>query len=230
MAATALGQDAGVATGKTRRLRIPSRGLRAELPVVIHGEAGPLLVVHDGPEYARRAALWAAIDRPAHTALLVPVDRDETYSASAAYARTLVDEVLPALPGDRPVGVGCSLGALALLHAQRRYPEAFAGLFLQSGSFFRRRTDPQEGGFERFARVARFVGTVLREPGRPIPVTITCGLDEENLDNNRAVATALADQGYDVELHESRGGHEWPAWGRALKARLPDLLERAWST
>ena len=220
-----------MATGTTRRLRIPSRRLRAELPVTIRGERGPLLLVHDGPEYARRAGLHGAIDRPVRTALLAPVDRDETYSASAAYAQALVDEVLPALPGDRTVGVGCSLGALALLHAHRRHPDAFAGLFLQSGSFFRRRTDPQERGFRRFARVARFVGTVLRgEPGRPIPVTITCGLDEENLENNRAVAAALTEQGYDVELHEVPGGHDWPVWRRALKARLPDLLERAWST
>ena len=204
--------------------------MRADLPVVVRGEHGPLLVVHDGPEYVRRAALYATIDRPVRAALLVPVDRNETYSASAAYARALVDEVLPALPGDRPVGLGCSLGALALLPAHRRYPDAFAGLFLQSGSYFRRRTDPQEGGFQRFARVARFVGTVLREPGRPIPVTMTCGLDEENLENNRAVAAALAEQGYDVELHETPGGHAWPVWRRALQARLPDLLERAWST
>jgi enterochelin esterase family protein len=198
--------------------------------VTVRGEAGPFLVVHDGRDYARRAGLYGAIDRPVRAALLEPVERDETYSASAAYARALVDDVLPALPAERPVGVGCSLGALALLHAHRRYPDAFAGLFLQSGSFFRGRTDRQERGFRRFARIARFVGTVLRDPGRPIPVTITCGLDEENLANNRAVAAALAAHGYDVVLHETPGGHDWPVWRRALKARLPDLLERAWST
>ena len=40
----------------------------------------------------------------------------------------------------------------------------------------------------------------------------------------------LAGHGYDVELHETSGGHDWPLWRRQLKARLPDLLERAWST
>jgi enterochelin esterase family protein len=214
----------------TRRLTIPSRPLGARVPVTVRGACGPLLLVHDGPEYARRGGLYGALDRPVRAALLAPVDRDETYSASAAYAGALVDVVLPALGGGRPVGVGCSLGALALLHAQRRSPEAFAGLFLQSGSFFRRRTDPQERSFRRFDRVARFVGSVLHEPGTPIPVTITCGLDEQNLANNRAVAAALAAQGYDVELHEAPGGHDWPVWRRALRARLPALLERAWST
>jgi enterochelin esterase-like enzyme len=117
-----------------------------------------------------------------------------------------------------------------LLHAQRRYPESLAGLFLQSGSFFRRSTDPQERGFARFERISRFVGGVLRRPGRPIPVTITCAAAEENLANNRAVAAALAAQGYEVAFREHAGGHDWPSWRRALAAHLPDLLERVWST
>jgi enterochelin esterase-like enzyme len=224
-----------MAQGTTRRLRLASRALQTELPVSLWtgpraGPDAPLIVVHDGPEYVRRARLYDALDRPLRAALLTPVDRNETYSASAAYARALGGEVLPALAGAHPVGVGCSLGAVALLHAHRRYPDAFAGLFLQSGSFFRGRTDPQERGFPRFGRIARFVGSVLREPGRPIPVTITCGTREENLANNRAVAAALAEHGYEVALHEEPGGHDWPSWRRALKARLPDLLERAWST
>jgi len=200
------------------------------IPVTLWDGDEPVVVVHDGPEYARRAGLRGALGGH-RAALLAPVDRDETYSASAVYARALVEEVLPSLPGHRrrPVGVGCSLGALALLHAHRRAPGAFAGLFLQSGSFFRRR-DSYESGFSRYARIARFVGSLRRDPGRPIPVTITVGLDEENLDNNRALAETLAAGGYDVELHETRGGHDWPMWKRQLKARLPDLLERAWST
>jgi enterochelin esterase family protein len=48
------------------------------------------------------------------------------------------------------VGIGASLGALALLHAHLAAPAMFDGLFLQSGSFFRGRTDPQERGLARF--------------------------------------------------------------------------------
>ena len=43
-----------------------------------------------------------------------------------------------------PVGPVASLGGLAMLHAQRRFPDVFAGLFLQSGSFFMPRFDSQE--------------------------------------------------------------------------------------
>ena len=104
-----------------------------------------------------------------------PANRNETYSASARYGRALVGEWLPALRPytGRPLGLGASLGALAWLHAHWTYPGVLAGLFLQSGSFFRRRLDPQEAGGRRFARIARlvsrvFVGRGLVEPTAPL--------------------------------------------------------------
>jgi enterochelin esterase-like enzyme len=203
-------------------------------------ERGPLLVVLDGPEYVRRASLLRLLRRlvdeervPAHrVALARPDDRLETYSASAAYARALtgaLDELTGRGRGRR-VGLGASLGGLALLHAHRLEPRAFSGLFLQSGSFFRRRTDPQEARFPRFSRIDRFVGTVLnaKDRPRPIPTTITCGLDEENYACNAAVAQALAAQGYPIDFHASRGGHDWPSWRRSLESHLAPLLRRVW--
>jgi enterochelin esterase family protein len=165
--------------------------------------------------------------RPHRVALVTPEDRMETYAASARYARELATE-LGGLRGKR-VGVGASLGGLALLHAHRTHPDTFAGLFLQSGSYFRRSTDAQETRFPRFGRVDRFVGQVLRGRGASaIPTTVTCALDEENYGNNAAVARALAEQGYDVDFHAVRGGHDWPTWRRTLQAHLPALLRRAW--
>ena len=58
--------------------------------------------------------------------------------------------------------MGASLGALGALHAHWLHPGAFSGLFLQSGSFFRRRSDGHEAGFPRFTRLTRFV---VRVPG-----------------------------------------------------------------
>jgi enterochelin esterase family protein len=195
-----------------------------------------VLVVLDGPEYQKQMRLLAILRRlvdrgevrPHRVALVVPEDRMETYSASVRFARSLVDELAP-LPGRR-VGVGASLGGLALLHAHRTHPDAFAGLFLQSGSYFRRQTDRHEAGFARFGRVDRFVGTVLRggRRVRPVPATLTCALDEENYANNAAVARALAEQGYAVDFHAARGGHDWPTWRRALELHLPPLLREAW--
>jgi enterochelin esterase family protein len=197
----------------------------------------PLLVVLDGPDYVRRARLLGLLRRqveagtlPPHRLVLVAAqDRLESFSASARYARALV-AALDDLGRARRVGLGASLGALALLHAHRLEPRTFAGLFLQSGSFFRRRTDPQERGFGRFARIDRFVGGVLGDSdgARPVPTTITCALDEENYANNAALAQALAAQAYAIDFHAARGGHDWPTWRRALESYLPALLRRTW--
>jgi enterochelin esterase-like enzyme len=198
----------------------------------------PLLVAHDGGEYERLSQLTRLINHAIATnriphcrvALLDPVDRDETYSASARYARRLA-ALLPTLaPATSTAGVGASLGALALLHTRWLHPGAFHALMLQSGSFFRLRWDRQESGFPRFRRISRFVGEVLRAgpAATPIPITITCGAPEENLANNRAVATALRRQGHDVRLHVNRDAHNYVGWRDALDPHLTDLLARVW--
>ena len=134
-----------------------------------------MLIAHDGPEYAEHAALTVLLGQlpPLRATLLGPVDRNETYSASARYARALADEILPALPpAPKRIGLGASLGALALFHVHRRYPESFDALFLQSGSFFRR-ADSHERWFPRYERIARFVGGVHRNrPERAIPIVL----------------------------------------------------------
>ena len=242
-------------TGMLRRLRIRSRGLRANVrgllwspPDTDPREPLPLLVVHDGPEYAEYAGLvrllesaTAELELPAlRAALIAPVSgqRNEHYSASARYSSALVQDVLPALerraptPGGRAhrIGMGSSLGALAMLHAHRMYSDSFGGLFLQSGSFFRQRLDGYELGFSRFARIARFVGTVqrARTSAAPIPTAMTCGTGEENLANNRALRDALAAQGYPAELDEHPDAHNWISWRDVLDPHLISLLQRLW--
>lgn len=242
------------ARGHVSRLDVPSAALGTTLTVELWSSPGagaadrlPLLVAHDGPEYARLSALTHLLDvhagdgtlPPMRAALLPPVDRDRDYSASPAYARALTHEVLPALAARAPVpegramrvGMGASLGALAMLHAHRSAPASFGALFLQSGSFFRHRFDAHESGFARFRRVARFVGRVDAAESWPHPVSVamTCGAIEENLANNRATRDALARQGYDVELHEVRDGHNWIAWRDAFVPPLVHLLRRTWT-
>jgi enterochelin esterase-like enzyme len=235
--------------GKTIDIELRSRSLGKHIPVrlwsadgAIADEELPLLVAHDGPEADAFASLTLFLDHlvaggevpPFRAALLQPVDRNEQYSASSAYARALARELLPQLPtpSDRRLraGMGMSLGAVAMLHAHRQYPDAFGALFLQSGSFFQPLTDAQERRFRRFPRVSRFVGRLLRgHAATPIPVTISCGLAEENLANNRAVAEALARQGYDVRFVESRDAHTWVGWRDVWDPWLAELLERAWT-
>jgi enterochelin esterase-like enzyme len=203
----------------------------------------PLLVAHDGPEYDAlaglthyAAAMIAAGALPAHrVALLAPGDRDEWYSASALYSRALYVDVVPALrsavavTGD-PVGMGASLGALAMLVTQRRAPRTFGALFLQSGSFFMPRFDAHESRFPRYARIVRTVRRILRSGpfANPVPVALTCGVAEENLANNRVMARALAEQGYDAELAVNPDMHNYTGWRDALDPHLTRLLGRMW--
>ncbi len=118
---------------------------------------------------------------PFHLVLLGPGNRDDWYSANNAYAATLAGPVLAALRDElgfeAPViGLGASLGGLAMLHAQRRYPAAFAGLFLQSGSFFRPRLDPQESGFRLFP-----TDNPVRRAGRGVRVRRVTRADSAHL-------------------------------------------------
>jgi len=198
----------------------------------------PLLVVHDGTAYERDAQLLRfvahAIDAGriprCRVALLDSPRRDEDYSASARYGRALAARLPSLAPATAHAGLGASLGALALLHARSLHPGAFGTLMLQSGSYFRQRWDGHEARFERFDRIARFVGGVLRGgPATvPIPVTITCGAPEENLANNRAVASALRRQGHHVTFAVHRDAHNYTAWRDTLDPHLADMLARAW--
>ncbi len=230
--------------GPVEEIEIRCRRLVARVRVLLYATAdppapdAPLLVAHDGPEYAEFSALTRFLDAmsweerlpPMRAALIQPVDRDETYSASALYSAALVRELLPEIsrriPHGLRIGMGASLGALAMLHAHRRHPKAFDGLLLQSGSFFRQRWDKQESGFGRYRRITRFVGTVLRGEGevRPVPVAITCGTAEENLANNEAVAEALDRQGHTVWLGRVRDSHTWTCWRDALDPHLATLI------
>jgi enterochelin esterase-like enzyme len=207
------------------------------------GAPAPLLAVHDGPEYERQASLTALAAEliragsvpPHRIALLDPGRRDEWYSASALYARALIGEVLPAVGravavSGAPVGMGASLGGLAMLHAQRRSPQTFSGLFLQSSSFFMPRFDHMEKHFSRYGRIVRFVRGVVGDTAfeHPVPATLTCAAAEDNIHNNRRVTAALRLQGYPAALVETPGGHDFATWGAALEPHLPDLLAAVW--
>jgi enterochelin esterase-like enzyme len=238
--------DLPLVDGRWRDVHLPLPSIRAEMTARIWSPPTPtdrVLVAHDGPDFDRygeltryaAAMIFAGRVPPFHVVLLPAGDRFEWYSASPAYARALAGDVLPKITAelgtDRPVvAIGASLGALALLHAQRRQPAPFGGLFLQSGSFFQPRFDKQESGFRRYLRIVRFVGRVLRSPEGPaVPAVLTCGAVEENLANNRDLALALQRQGYPATFVEVPDAHNWVGWRDALDPHLSSLLQRVWS-
>jgi enterochelin esterase family protein len=245
-------RDEDTAPGGLRALPLVSTRLRMTIDALLWSASDtdparplPLLVVHDGPEYADYSSLLRLLDHlvdfgeiPELRALLLPPppDRNEAYSASAQYANALAADLLPAArehaPMEHlPVLMGASLGAVAALHAHFRNPGLAGGLFLQSGSFFRRRFDSHESTFSRFARLTRFVGHVHGRSGfvAAVPTKITCGSAEENRDNNVALAEALRRRGWPVRTAWNRDAHNWIAWRDALHPHLADLLLRVWT-
>jgi enterochelin esterase-like enzyme len=233
-------------------LQARGRGIR-DVPVQLCSPAGvdpreplPLLVAHDGGEmdalarlttYAAATVARGAVP-PYRIALLSPLDRDNWYSGSPAYGRTLATSVLPLLRFEVRVegpivGLGASLGALSLLTTQLRYPRAFGGLFLESGSFFHPTDDPQEEGFRRYWRIVNQVTDLLQgglaTPEAPeLRIGVVCGTVEENLANNRRMATALTEQGHRVSFAEFRDAHNFTAWRDALDPHLTAVLADAW--
>ena len=195
-------------------------------------------MVHDGPEYDSLASLTRYLSAGVtgnwlprlRAALLSPGPRDAWYSANAGYARALGRSVIPALTSrlatTARIGMGTSLGALAMLHAHCRYPDAFDALFLQSGSFFCPSLDSQERRFPYYRRIVRFVaaahGGSLRV--RTIPVVLTCGQIEENVANNRLMTQVLRAEGYQANLHEVPDMHNYTAWRDAFDPHLTGLL------
>lgn len=242
--------DADGVPGRTDELAVRGRGLGAHVQIRVWSpdDAEPgrplrLLLAHDGPEYDALSSLTHFCATQIHeealppfrVALLAPGDRDQWYSAAANYGRVLAHDVIPALQRTfgvigRPAGMGASLGGLAMLHAQRRFPTALGALFLQSGSFFMPSFDAHERRFPRYARIVRFVRETRRD-GRyaiPLPTTLTCGIAEENVHNNREMATALAEQGYEVTLVEVPDLHNYVGWRDAFDPHLTALLRKAW--
>ena len=240
--------------GDTHDLDLPAPPLGATLRVRVWSPPGapddeplPLLVAHDGPEFDSLASLtrylaagvtgaWLPRMR---AALVSPGARDRWYSANLGYARALRQVVIPALTGrlatKARIGMGASLGALAMLHAHCRFPDTFDALFLESGSFFvppgpgGRAADGNERRFPYYRRIVSFVSGVHRGrlPGRPIPVELTCGVIEENVENNRLMAQTLRANGYPANLHEVPDMHNYTAWRDCFEPYLTKLLWQA---
>ena len=202
----------------------------------------PLLVVLDGTDYLRFAGLRHTLENllhagaiaPCRAVFVPPVDRLREYSANPHLPR-LLTRILPerlaevaAVPLDVPViGIGASLGGLALLHAHATHPGLFDGLLLQSGSFFTPGSDAMESQFRHFDRITSFVESVLAGEAEvpAVPTYLTCGVGGENLDNNRAMLAALRRLGVPAELALVADAHNWTAWrdciGPGLQALLP---------
>ena len=200
----------------------------------------PLLLVHDGGDYLAYAGLKAVLDNliarleipGVIAALMHPHDRMEQYRGSEAHSRYLVEELVPDLEDMLPlrgtpesrVVMGASLGAVASLSTAVRYPNAFGGLLLQSGSF----AFSDIGGHGRgpvFDPIADFVNSYRRAPTAVARrVFVSCGMYESLIYENRSLVPVLERTGMNVRFVESRDGHNWENWRDRLRMGLSWLL------
>jgi enterochelin esterase-like enzyme len=239
-----LAAPAGRGSSRVLELRVLDEPITVAVwspPGVRDTERLPLLVVHDGPEYDSLASLTRYLSAgvrggwlpPLRAALLSPGPRNNWYSANARYARALRHVVLPALTSQLAVsyriGMGTSLGGLAMLHAYSRHPDSFDALFLQSGSFFVPSLDSHERRFPYYRRIIGFTADVHGGglPARPVPAVLTCGATEENAANNRLMTQTLRAHDYPASLHEVPDLHNYTAWRDAFDPYLTGLLQQA---
>ena len=229
--------------GTVDELRIASRAfddertLRVYLPARFRRTRRyPLIVVHDGHDYLRYAALRTVLDNLVHrlevappiVALIDSPDRLREYSGHDAHADFLVHDLLPALRRGLPLEdtadsrclMGASFGGVASLHAAWRHPGVFGRLLLQSGSFaFSEIGEHRRGPV--FDPVVRFVNRFRADPGRPAErIYMSCGIYESLIYENRSLLPLLREHGIDVRYDEARDAHNWENWRDRLRSGL----------
>jgi enterochelin esterase family protein len=200
----------------------------------------PLLVVHDGEDYLRFAALRTVLDNLIHSLEVAPLivaltqspDRLREYAGHDAHARFLAEDMLGALRARLPLEdtpearglMGASFGAVAALHAAWREPGTFGRLLLQSGSFaFSDIGEHRRGPL--FDPVVRFVNAFRASPGSPSQrIYMSCGTYESLIYENRSLLPLLRERGIDVRYDEARDAHNWQNWRDRARSGLSWLF------
>lgn len=196
----------------------------------------PLLIVHDGEDYLRFAALRTVLDNLIHQLQIAPLivactqspDRLAEYAGNDRHAQFIAEDLLGALRARLPLEdtsdtrglMGASFGGVASLHTAWRYPGMFGRLLLQSGSF----AFSDIGAHRRgpvFDPVVRFVNEFRAHPGKPAErIYMSCGIYESLIYENRSLLPLLREQGMEVRYDEARDGHNWENWRDRLSAGL----------
>ena len=200
----------------------------------------PLLVVHDGDDYRRYAALETVLDNLIHRLEIPPMivamtqspNRLIEYAGDDAHARFVSQELLPFLDDrysivddKRARGVmGASFGGVASLHAAWRHPDLFGRLLLQSGSFAFSDIGEHTRG-PVFDPVVRFMNEFRDDTQLPgDKIYMSCGIYESLIYENRSLVPRLQARGAEVRFEEARDAHNWENWRDRLRNGLSWLF------
>jgi enterochelin esterase-like enzyme len=221
--------------GTTRRYRVY---------VPAGHEPAALIVFQDGRLYLDPGGIFRAgvvLDNlvaageipPAIGVFVDPADRNAEYDAfDDAYARLLLDEILPAVqrehaipddPGAWAICGGSSGGNCALTVAWHR-PDRFRRVISLQGSFV------QIPGGNPYPRL------IAETPRKPLRIFLSAETRDANFDrrddnwfsSNLRVAAALAERGYDFRLVVGDGEHTLRPGGNRGAVVLPDALRWLW--
>lgn len=230
---------------------VPSRALRRDSHVTVYLPARfrpsaryPLLIVHDGDDFLRYAAMKPVLDNLIHrmdvaeliVAFIDPGDRLAEYANSAAHARYVATELIPYLEQHYPLQesrtarclMGSSFGGVAALSTAYRYPGLAASLALMSGSFVFTDIGNDHGGGPVFEPVVRFVNRYRAAPRRVADrVFLSCGMYEPLIIPNRSMLHTFESTGMLVRYVEARDGHSWENWRDRLQEALSWLFPGA---
>lgn len=239
--------DEAAREGRLEEMTVPAPATDGEGKLTVYLPARfrrsrryPLLIVHDGADYLRYAALKVVLDNLIHRLEIAPLivvltdsaNRLAEYAADPRHARFLVEQLLPAVEARYPLIrradarglMGASFGAVAALHAAWNRPGVFGRLLLQSGSFAFSDIGHHNRG-PLFDPVARFVNELRAAPGRPSEkIFLSCGMYESLIYENRSVFPLLQSSGMEVRFSESRDGHNWENWRDRLREGLSWLF------
>lgn len=201
----------------------------------------PLLIVHDGGDYLRFAALKTVLDNLIHGLEIPPLiavltdspERLVEYAADARHGTFLVDELLPRLERELPIVedpasrglMGASFGAVAALAAAYRNPGVFGRLLVQSGSFAFSDLGERHRRGPAFDPVVRFINEFRDKAVRPAErIFVSCGVYESLIYENRSMVPVLQQTGAEVRYVEARDGHNWENWRDRLREGLSWLF------
>jgi len=200
-----------------------------------------LLVVHDGHDYLRYAALRPILDNLIHrreipeliVALTTSSDRLAEYANDERHAHFLTDELVPNLERTLPLEgrpqsrclMGASFGAVAAITTAWRRPGFYGRLLLQSGSFAFTDIGDRNHRGPLFDPIVQFMNRYRAEPiAIADRVFISCGMYESLIYENRSLVPMLTNTGMEVRYVEARDGHNWENWRDRLRDGLSWLF------
>lgn len=239
--------------GKLKPSKISSATLKNDLPVWLYTPPNfvangsyPLVIVMDGASYTSSVPVPTILDNLIHDGKIPPVvalfvgnsspqARDNELNCADLWGDFLAKEAIPWIGTTMNIRVhtngvliaGSSMGGLAAACAAYQHPEIFGKVLVQSGSFYRTRTDGEPEWLTR-----QFV----RSKPLPINFYLEVGLletaavpsrDPSMLTSSRHLRDVLIAKGYRVDYHEHFSGHEHVAWRATFSEGLIELMSSA---